>query len=76
LIDYILFKKINYNETLTSSENQDFSNYDYQEYFMTIVKKYLDNKNKNKLIIVLDNLDRVNDEIVLNSISLIQTTIE
>ena len=74
LIDYILFKKINYNETLTSSENQDFSNYDYQEYFMIIVKKYLDIKNK--LIIVLDNLDRVNDEIVLNSISLIQTTIE
>jgi len=78
LIDYILFKKINYNETLTSSENQDFSNYDYQEYFTTIVKKYLDRDkgNKDKLIIVLDNLDRVKDETVLNSISLIQTTLE
>jgi len=78
LIDYILFKKINYSETLTSSENEDFSNYDYQEYFKFIVKKYLsEKKNKEKkLIIVLDNLDRVNDDIVLNSISLIQTTLE
>jgi len=75
-MDYILFKKINYNETLTSSENEDFSNYDYQDYFTKIVEKYLTDNNKKKIIIVLDNLDRVNDDIVLNSISLIQTTIE
>lgn len=78
LVDYLLFKKIDYSENITSSENEDFSNYDYQEFFTLIARKYLEleeNESKN-LIIVLDNLDRVDDNIVLNSISLIQTTFE
>lgn len=76
ILDYVLLKKIDYNESLTSSENEDFSNYDFQEYFINLIGKYLEVDSNKKLIIVLDNLDRVNDDIVLNSISLIQTIIE
>jgi hypothetical protein len=70
-----VLKRIDLEENKIKTEEIDFTNFDYQELFKLIVKKYFENEDK-KLIIVLDNLDRVDDTIVLNSISLIQATIE
>jgi len=76
IFKYILVNKINLDENKLQSENIDFTNYDYQNLFIFSVVKFLEQNEWKKIIIVLDNLDRVSDDVVLNSISLVQSTIE
>ncbi|MHB1646805.1 MAG: hypothetical protein EVG15_08895 [Candidatus Acididesulfobacter diazotrophicus] len=77
----IFLKKAETEESTSSAENFDFTNYDFQDVFTHILNKYKyteyqkANPDK-KLLIVFDNLDRVEDEAIIRCISLIQTIIE
>lgn len=77
-VTFYLMKKINLTETYITREDIEFTSYDYENY----LKKVLSVAGKKKLnhmkalIIVFDNLDRVDDETIVNTLSLIQLTIE
>lgn len=77
----IFLKKADTEETTSTSENFDFTNYDFQDVFINILNKYNYTKYQKsnldeKLLIVFDNLDRVEDEAIIRCVSLIQTIIE
>ncbi|WP_457622549.1 P-loop NTPase fold protein [Persephonella sp.] len=72
-IDFYILKNAEIDESHTTKEDLEFTNYDYENYLEYILKKAQINK---EFIIVFDNLDRVDDETVLNTLSLIQLTNE
>lgn len=78
-INFYFLRKANITESHTTKEDLEFTNYDYEKYLSDIIKIA---KEKNKFdtnspfIIVFDNIDRVEDETVLNTLSLIQLTNE
>ena len=78
-VEFYFLKQVDITESHLTKENLEFTNYDYGKYLNYILKKA---KEKNKLsksnpfIIVFDNLDRVDDETVLNTLSMIQLTNE
>lgn len=78
-INFYFLKKVDITESHTTKEDLEFTNYDYGKYFFYIMNKA---KERGKLnmdrpfVIVFDNLDRVEDEAVLNTLSLIQLTSE
>jgi len=63
-------------DTQLTAENLEFSNYDFQKLFNFIIKIYSKKRQAESLLVVLDNLDRVNNATILKFISLIQTIIE
>ncbi|EKE26525.1 MAG: KAP family P-loop protein [uncultured bacterium (gcode 4)] len=75
IISILVAKNIDLEVNKTQIDWMDFNNFDYQNLFNFISEQYF-LKSKKKLVLVLDNLDRVDDSIILSSLSLIQTTIE
>ncbi len=76
LLNYIFWKRLDYTEVVFWAEHWDFSTYDYQVYFNRLISKWVQENKDKKLIIVLDNLDRVSDEQILSFISLLQITFD
>jgi len=74
-INFYFLKKTNITEFHTTKEDLDFTNYDYENYLNYILDKSKAGEN-GKFIIVFDNLDRVDDDVVLNTLSFIQLTNE
>jgi len=74
-INFYFLKKVEITESHTTKEDLEFTNYDYENYLNYILNKAAINEKK-PLIIVFDNLDRVDDETVINTFSLIQLTSE
>ena len=74
-INFYFLKKTNITESHTTKEDLDFTNYDYENYLNYILDKSKAGEN-GKFIIVFDNLDRVDDDVVLNTLSFIQLTNE
>ncbi len=74
-INFYFLKKVDIIESHTTKEDLEFTNYDYENYLTYILDKANLNE-KEPFIIVFDNLDRVDDETVLNTLSLIQLTNE
>ena len=76
-INFYFLKKTNITESHTTKEDLDFTNYDYENYLNYILDKSKAKAGENgKFIIVFDNLDRVDDDVVLNTLSFIQLTNE
>ena len=74
-IDFYILKNAKIDESHTTKEDLEFTNYDYENYLKYILNKASLNEEE-PFIIVFDNLDRVDDETVLNTLSLIQLTNE
>ncbi len=74
-INFYFLKKVDITESHTTKEDLEFTNYDYENYLKYILNKASLDEEK-PFIIVFDNLDRVDDETVLNTLSLIQLTNE
>ncbi|WP_051654319.1 P-loop NTPase fold protein [Persephonella sp. KM09-Lau-8] len=71
------FKKSNINEVHSVKEDMEFMSHDYKKHFEEIIWKAKNKlENIEKFIIVFDNLDRVEDETLMNTLSLIQLTQE
>lgn len=78
-INFYILKKAKTTEYHTTKEDLEFTNYDYEKYLCYILQKAKENnrlKENDLFVIVFDNLDRVEDETVLNTLSLIQLTNE
>ena len=82
-IEYYVLKKYNLTETHATREDLEFTNYDYEIYFERIFQVAKNKRGNGKsvdvsqpFIIVFDNLDRVDDETILNTLSLIQLNTE
>lgn len=75
VLNFYFLKKVDITESHTTKEDLEFSNYDYENYLKYILNKASLNKEE-PFIIVFDNLDRVDDATVLNTLSLIQLTNE
>ncbi len=76
-INFYILKKAKATEYHTTKEDLEFTNYDYEKYLCYILQKAKENNklnNNDPFVIVFDNLDRVEDETVLNTLSLIQLT--
>jgi len=78
-IKFYFFKKIDVTESHTTKEDLEFTTYDYANYFKYIFTKKHEKNNKENngnneepFIIIFDNLDRVDDGTVLDTLSLIQ----
>ena len=67
---------LNVRDTQLTVESLDFSNMDFQWLLKEIIKKANSNNSEKEIIVVLDNLDRVDNETVLKFISLIQAALE
>lgn len=74
-INFYFLKKVNITESHTTKEDLEFTNYDYENYLKYILGKANLEENE-PFIIVFDNLDRIDNESVLNTLSLIQLTNE
>ena len=66
---------ISVNEVVLSHREIEIPSIQFQEYFRYILSKWKE-KHKEKLVIVLDNLDRVSDEMVSRFFSLIQSALD
>ena len=78
LLSPFLSIPISVSENITSFGQVEIPSLQFQEYFRFIVSKWTENK-KNRiktLVIVLDNMDRVSDEIVSRFFSLIQSALD
>ena len=76
IISPFLSGTLDVTDSQLTAENLEFSNYDFQKLFNFIVDRYSEKSRDERLIIVLDNLDRVDNATILKFISLIQTIIE
>ncbi|BCD60390.1 MULTISPECIES: P-loop NTPase fold protein [unclassified Nitratiruptor] len=74
-INFYFLKKADITESHTTKEDLEFTNYDYENYLKYILEK-AQIEEKKPFIIVFDNLDRVDNDTVLNTLSLIQLTNE
>ncbi len=63
-------------ETVVSSGDSEIPSIQFQKFFHEILEKWKEKKNSLPLIIVLDNLDRVDDETVSRFFSLIQSALD
>jgi len=75
-------KNVRMTESHLTKENLEFTNYDVNEIFSQLINVYYAEKtakdeiNNRKIIIVFDNLDRVDDQTVLKVVAIIQTILE
>ncbi len=79
-VSFYFLKTANITELHMTKEDLEFTHYDYEKYLEQILKAAREKKQKfnleKPLIIVFDNLDRVDDKTILNTLSLIQLTTE
>ncbi len=59
-----------------TSQTMEFTNYEFQRLFKFLISEYFKKESLDSLIIVFDNLDRVDDETVLKFLSIIHSLVE
>lgn len=73
ITEWFVLRKFDVNESNLALENYEFTNYDFSRALQEIVRRYVAKKPKDRILIVFDNLDRVDDQTVLRVISMIQS---